>query len=128
MLDLDLLYVKARQHERWQEAANCGGRPMEQEKTSLRETDNISTLSSIAGDSNRAATALPTPTRAQTDAFPALTTEELVRYDRHLMLPQVGVEGQRKLKAASILLRVTRSPACSPPSPVPKPASSPAPV
>src|SRR5215475_5963865 len=36
--------------------------------------------------------------------LPELTTEELVRYDRHLLLPQVGVEGQRKLKAASVLL------------------------
>ena len=26
------------------------------------------------------------------------------RYDRHLLLPQVGVEGQRKLKVASVLL------------------------
>ncbi len=29
---------------------------------------------------------------------------ELARYSRHLMLPQVGVEGQRKLKAAKVLL------------------------
>lgn len=36
--------------------------------------------------------------------LPELTRAELVRYDRHLILPQVGVEGQRKLKAASVLL------------------------
>jgi hypothetical protein len=41
---------------------------------------------------------------AQVGTLPELTTEELVRYDRHLLLPQVGVEGQRKLKATSILL------------------------
>ncbi len=41
---------------------------------------------------------------AQVDALPELTQAELVRYDRHLILPQVGVEGQRKLKAASVLL------------------------
>lgn len=40
----------------------------------------------------------------QTNALPELTREELIRYDRHLILPQVGVEGQRKLKAASVLL------------------------
>ncbi len=42
--------------------------------------------------------------RAVVDTLPELSREELVRYDRHLILPQVGVEGQRKLKAASVLL------------------------
>ena len=34
----------------------------------------------------------------------ALSPEELRRYGRHLTLPHVGLEGQRKLKAASVLL------------------------
>jgi adenylyltransferase/sulfurtransferase len=34
----------------------------------------------------------------------ALTGDELVRYARHLMLPDVGREGQERLKAASVLL------------------------
>ncbi|MFL5487724.1 MAG: molybdopterin-synthase adenylyltransferase MoeB [Gemmatimonadaceae bacterium] len=33
-----------------------------------------------------------------------LTREELVRYSRHILLPQVGEEGQRALKAARVLL------------------------
>ncbi len=33
-----------------------------------------------------------------------LSREELVRYSRHLALPEVGVEGQAKLKAARVLL------------------------
>ena len=33
-----------------------------------------------------------------------LTPDELRRYQRHLTLPEVGVEGQKKLKAASVLL------------------------
>ena len=33
-----------------------------------------------------------------------LSREELVRYSRHLALPEVGVEGQEKLKAARVLL------------------------
>jgi adenylyltransferase/sulfurtransferase len=33
-----------------------------------------------------------------------LTNEEVLRYSRHLILPDVGVEGQRKLKAGRILL------------------------
>lgn len=34
----------------------------------------------------------------------ALTQEEIQRYSRHLILPEVGVEGQEKLKAAKILM------------------------
>jgi sulfur-carrier protein adenylyltransferase/sulfurtransferase len=35
--------------------------------------------------------------------LPELTRDELSRYARHLTLPEVGVEGQRKLKAARVL-------------------------
>jgi len=35
--------------------------------------------------------------------LPALTPEELSRYGRHLILPQVGPEGQQRLKAARVL-------------------------
>jgi len=35
---------------------------------------------------------------------PALTSEELVRYSRHLILPGVGSDGQRRLKQARVLL------------------------
>ncbi len=33
-----------------------------------------------------------------------LSREELLRYSRHLMIPEVGLEGQRKLKASSVLI------------------------
>jgi len=33
-----------------------------------------------------------------------LTHEEILRYSRHLLMPEVGLEGQRKLKASSILV------------------------
>ena len=35
---------------------------------------------------------------------PTLTTDEIQRYSRHLILPDVGVEGQQKLKAARVLI------------------------
>ncbi len=35
--------------------------------------------------------------------LPQLTNEEVLRYSRHLILPEVGVEGQQKLKAARVL-------------------------
>ena len=34
----------------------------------------------------------------------ALTQDEILRYSRHLIMPEVGVEGQEKLKAAKVLL------------------------
>ena len=36
-------------------------------------------------------------------ALPALSHDEILRYSRHLLLPEVGVEGQRRLKAARVL-------------------------
>jgi adenylyltransferase/sulfurtransferase len=36
-------------------------------------------------------------------ALPELTTSDLSRYSRHLILPEVGMEGQQKLKAARVL-------------------------
>ncbi|MDQ1450610.1 MAG: sulfur-carrier protein adenylyltransferase/sulfurtransferase [Acidobacteriaceae bacterium] len=36
--------------------------------------------------------------------LPALTHEEIARYSRHLILPEVGMEGQQRLKAARVLL------------------------
>ena len=35
--------------------------------------------------------------------LPALTHEESARYSRHLILPEVGMEGQQRLKAAKVL-------------------------
>ena len=34
----------------------------------------------------------------------SLSHEEVERYSRHLIMPEVGMEGQKKLKAASVLL------------------------
>src|SRR4029079_5659075 len=35
--------------------------------------------------------------------LPELTNDEIKRYSRHLIMPEVGMEGQQKLKAASVL-------------------------
>jgi sulfur-carrier protein adenylyltransferase/sulfurtransferase len=43
------------------------------------------------------------PTITEPTALPELTTDELSRYSRHLILPEVGMEGQQKLKAARVL-------------------------
>ncbi len=36
-------------------------------------------------------------------ALPELSSADLARYSRHLILPEVGIEGQQKLKAARVL-------------------------
>ena len=44
------------------------------------------------------------------DSLPAragqvnLTANEVARYSRHLIMPEVGMEGQKRLKASSVLL------------------------
>jgi adenylyltransferase/sulfurtransferase len=36
--------------------------------------------------------------------LPGLTRDEILRYSRHLLIPEVGLEGQRKLKGAAALV------------------------
>ena len=71
-------------------------RHLEREKTAVRPEDTISIVPSIAGGA---------PIAAGTDAPPeALSQEEILRYSRHLLIPEVGAEGQLKLKRAKVLL------------------------
>jgi len=41
---------------------------------------------------------------ARTTHTPTLEREELLRYGRHLLLPEVAIDGQRRLKAARVLI------------------------
>jgi adenylyltransferase/sulfurtransferase len=41
---------------------------------------------------------------ASTAALPELTPDEIRRYSRHLIMPEVGTVGQQKLKAAKVLM------------------------
>ena len=65
--------------------------------TPLKDGETLMIVPSIAGG-NIAAEA------KHTDALPTLSNEEYARYSRHLILPEVGLEGQRKLKAARVLM------------------------
>jgi adenylyltransferase/sulfurtransferase len=49
---------------------------------------------------------MPTKTKPLTGHEPAasLSNEEILRYSRHLIMPEVGLQGQLKLKAAKVLL------------------------
>ncbi len=44
------------------------------------------------------------PASESADELPELTNQELSRYSRHLILPEVGLAGQRKLKNARVLI------------------------
>jgi molybdopterin/thiamine biosynthesis adenylyltransferase/rhodanese-related sulfurtransferase/molybdopterin converting factor small subunit len=70
-------------------------RYLEKDKTEVKDADTLTIVPSIAGGSALAAEpALATE----------LTQEEILRYSRHLIMPEVGVSGQLKLKNASVLL------------------------
>ena len=68
-------------------------RYLSKDATPATEADILSLVPSIAGGS----VAAP-PQEA------ALTKDEILRYSRHLIIPEVGIEGQQKLKAAKVLL------------------------
>jgi adenylyltransferase/sulfurtransferase len=67
-------------------------RHLEGENTRISATDTLSIVPSVAGGAPGVAT-----------EDPPLTNDEVTRYSRHLIMPEVGVEGQRKLKAAKVL-------------------------
>jgi sulfur-carrier protein adenylyltransferase/sulfurtransferase len=78
-------------------------RQLKQRETPVKSGDTVSIIPSIAGGvvasvGAQHAAALPS------NALPVLSHEEILRYSRHLILPDVGVEGQKKLKAARVLL------------------------
>src|SRR5262245_10894011 len=78
-------------------------RYLQHEQTPVRSDDTISIIPSVAGGAP--VTAVPgAPGTARPGELGApLTNDEIKRYSRHLIMPEVGVDGQRRLKAASIL-------------------------
>ena len=82
-------------------------RYLEREDTELGADDELSIVPSIAGGAEAPPDTLhrPGPARVAAAAQGAsLSSEEIRRYSRHLTLPEFGVEGQKKLKSASVLL------------------------
>ncbi len=63
-------------------------------ETPLEPSDNLRIIPSIAGG----AIELIAPESVE------LSHDEIRRYSRHLIMPEVGIQGQRKLKQASVLL------------------------
>src|SRR5262249_47850696 len=75
-------------------------RYLQKEDTAIKEKDEISIVPSIAGGSTPAVE--EALVEARIADLPELNKDELARYNRHLILPDVGLEGQRKLHAASV--------------------------
>jgi adenylyltransferase/sulfurtransferase len=71
-------------------------RYLQDDKTSVKESDIVSIVPSIAGGNIAAI--------EETFAGVELSNDEIARYSRHLIMPEVGMEGQKKLKAAKVLL------------------------
>ena len=70
-------------------------RYLDREQTPVKPGDTISIVPSVAGGSG--------PAVAESGAASPLTNEEVQRYSRHLIMPEVGMDGQQKLKAARVL-------------------------
>ena len=68
-------------------------RYLNKEQTPVTDKDTVSIVPSVAGGSGAAAV----PPSSD------LTGDEVRRYSRHLIMPEVGVEGQRKIKQAKVL-------------------------
>src|SRR5947209_6239923 len=68
--------------------------------TPVKDGDTILIVPSIAGGA-----AVAQVDNLRHDEFlPILSNEEIARYSRHVIIPEVGMQGQRKLKAASVLM------------------------
>jgi adenylyltransferase/sulfurtransferase len=71
----------------------------------LRAGDVLTIVPSIAGGLIELRSAPPAPKlQPVVPGRVKLTNEEVKRYSRHLILPEVGVEGQERIKAAKVLL------------------------
>src|SRR6266567_5899370 len=73
-------------------------RHLRDDRTALKEGDTISIVPSIAGGSSSLMDRLASKRKD------ALSPSEIKRYSRHLILPEVGMAGQLKLKQASALI------------------------
>jgi adenylyltransferase/sulfurtransferase len=77
-------------------------RYLQKEQTPVKAGDSLSIVPSVAGGAPTSAEAAVAPA-AVAEELPQLSAEEIKRYSRHLIMPEMGIDGQRRLKAASVL-------------------------
>jgi adenylyltransferase/sulfurtransferase len=78
-------------------------RYLAREQTPVKPGDTLSIVPSVAGGAPTAGERQKGPTAVEED-LPTLSPEEIQRYSRHLIMPEVGMDGQRRLKSGSVLL------------------------
>ncbi len=82
-------------------------RYLQKEQTPVSPSDTVSIIPSVAGGAptteDLRGARLQTDDGAEGGELPQLTNDEIKRYSRHLIMPEVGMDGQRKLKAGSVL-------------------------
>ena len=79
-------------------------RYLQKGSTPVADSDTISIIPAIAGGASGAVLNAPPPPVAQGGPEQTLSHAEIRRYSRHLIVPEVGLDGQKKLKASSVLL------------------------
>ncbi len=75
-------------------------RYLQREATPVKPGDSLSIVPSVAGGAPVEADLQVGLSQAE---LPQLNPDEIKRYSRHLIMPEVGVDGQRRLKAGSVL-------------------------
>jgi adenylyltransferase/sulfurtransferase len=78
-------------------------RYLEKEATTVVPSDTVSIVPSIAGGATQAQPAPPVPA-GEPNTPPSLSKDEVLRYSRHLIMPEVGMQGQLKLKNAKVIM------------------------
>src|SRR5262245_8198859 len=78
-------------------------RYLQREATPVKAGDTLSIVPSVAGGAPTTATPPNVGAGLQTRPDNDLSPEEIKRYSRHLIMPEMGMDGQRKLKAGSVL-------------------------
>src|SRR5512140_676538 len=71
-------------------------RYLDKERTHLKESDTLSIVPSIAGGSGAETMSAESNVRLQND--------EVLRYSRHLIIPEIGMKGQKLLKGSRVLI------------------------
>jgi molybdopterin/thiamine biosynthesis adenylyltransferase/rhodanese-related sulfurtransferase/proteasome lid subunit RPN8/RPN11/molybdopterin converting factor small subunit len=78
-------------------------RYLQKDQTPLKAGDTVSIIPSVAGGVGTAVSEPSGKAQAAPADLPVLSGDEIRRYSRHLILPEVGMDGQRRLKAAKVL-------------------------
>jgi sulfur-carrier protein adenylyltransferase/sulfurtransferase len=75
-------------------------RHLQSQGTKLAAGDTLIIIPSIAGGAPSQAAVV----EQETEALPELSPAEIRQYSRHLIMPEIGTAGQRRLKAAKVLM------------------------